>query len=126
MQLFYILLTIFFGFHVLVGVLLTIELVQWPKISISGRILYVLVVWLIPFFGALAGYKRVRLNWFKSPVNKHGSVGSGFLEMDSFFNPGARNTINAKDEVKIEIMQSKEDSDGKTSHKRFSIPSDHS
>jgi len=118
----YVVLALIIGIHILFGALFTKELIYWPKISLHNRIIFVALVWLIPFFGAFFAYRKVKLNWFSREAHKNSSVGNGLLEMDSFFNPGARHSIDAKEEVKLEITQSVEDIEKSKSSKKFIVP----
>lgn len=91
-----------FVVHVFVGMLLTREVIVWPKLSIIKRSLLLFSIWFIPVLGAIISYKIVKLDWFRKTTSNTSASGSVLGEIDATFNPGARYSIEARQEVRIE------------------------
>jgi hypothetical protein len=88
--------------HVFFGVLLSREAIVWPRLSLTKRSFLLLAIWFMPVVGAVIAYKTVKLDWFRKTTS-NGSVPAGILgEMDAAFNPGARHTMEARQEARIE------------------------
>ena len=99
---FYVILAFALAFHSFFGVLLSKEVLFWPKLSILKRTLMLFSIWFIPVIGAIYSYKVVKLNWFRKPSSHNSASGSSLLDLDSIFNPGAKYYIEAKQEGRIE------------------------
>jgi flagellar biosynthesis/type III secretory pathway M-ring protein FliF/YscJ len=100
-------------FHFSISIVLTKELLMWePNLSI--RVFLILVVWLVPFIGALIVYKNLGLSWFKgrkkSAVNAQSNMSGALLEIDSIFNPGQKHVIEQRQKEHIELRESEAES----------------
>ena len=81
-----------------------------------------MVVWLIPFLGAIIAYKSLNLDWFKrrkkNATNEQSNMSGALLEIDSIFNPGQRHVIEQKQKEHMEQTEDVgEKYDNKTSLK---------
>ena len=67
-----------------------------------------LIVWLIPVLGFFIANHLGNLQWFKVDKSDTGSsaISAGFLEADSVFNPGAKNTIEIVDKQDQQVQES--------------------
>lgn len=98
----YIVIFLAFITHVFFGVLLTKEVLFWPRLSTIKRSFLLFSLWFIPVLGAVISYKVVKLDWFRKTTSRSGAPGGALLDFDAVFNPGARYVIEARQEVRIE------------------------
>ena len=104
----YIAIFLAFITHVFFGVLLTKEVIVWPRLSIIKRSFLLFSIWFIPILGAVISYKAVKLDWFRKASSRSGAPGSALLDFDAVFNPGARHVIHVRQKVRIEQRKSGE------------------
>jgi len=85
--------------YVFINGVISKEIFLWEPL-LGKRILLTVVVWLIPFLGAIIAYKILNLNWFKNRkknvTNEQSNISGALLEVDSIFNPGQRHVIEQK------------------------------
>ncbi|MDO3385449.1 hypothetical protein QWI17_06300 [Gilvimarinus sp. SDUM040013] len=90
-----------YGLLIIALIVLTVfnALISWDVYcwtpSFKKKIGLLLLVWLAPFIGFLLANKIGKLGWFKKPKKDRGttSISGGFMEADSFFNPGMKHRM---------------------------------
>ena len=95
--------------YLFINVQLSKEVLQWEP-SLGKRTLLLLIIWCIPFLGAVFANKNLGLNQFKEKNKTSASeqgIASGLLELDAIFNPGTRHIIEAKkkEETRVELSE---------------------
>ena len=94
--------------YLFLNAILSKEIMMWEP-SIFKRFSLLLVVWLIPFIGAVAAYRHLDLSWFKKANKTSNSaqnvIGGALLEVDTIFNPGQRHVIEAKMKEHVELSE---------------------
>jgi len=91
---------------VLINAVFTKIIFSWEPAP-GKRFLLLLVLWLIPFLGALMVYRNFDLAWFTKEDDAGGSnaASTGFLEMDAIFNPGSKHVVEEIQRVKTEVRK---------------------
>jgi hypothetical protein len=93
--------------YLFINTLLSKEVLLWEP-SKGKRILLVLIIWFVPFLGAVIAYKDLDLDWFKKksqkPVGEQG-IASGLLELGAIFNPGQKHVIEARKKEHVELSE---------------------
>lgn len=91
--------------HLYVNIRLTSDVIGWVPEALRRKA-YLLLVWLLPLAGAFYVYRRLAPDWFK-PDGDGGDIQSatavGLMGLDSIFNPGTRNIIEADKKGEITI-----------------------
>ena len=92
--------------------LISKDIYEWTP-SLRKQIVLYLLVWLVPVLGFVLANNIGNLGWFKkrSTKNSGSVISSGFLEMDSVFNPGVRHTIEMIDKKDTELRQENKQAD---------------
>lgn len=90
------------------SVILSREVMTWPRLSFVKRSFLLLAIWLIPVVGAVIAYKAVKLDWFRKTTSGGSVPANIFGEVDAAFNPGARHTMEVRQEVRVEQRKSAE------------------
>jgi hypothetical protein len=90
--------------HVITCISYTKEIYYWVP-SLKNKILMLLVLWLIPILGFIYIHRHKLLKHMRSykegSADEGNAISSGMLEIDSVFNPGARNHIEAVRQQKV-------------------------
>ena len=67
-----------------------------------------LILWLVPFLGAVIVNKHLGLDWFKKKNKKSDGeqgIATGLLEFDTIFNPGKKHVIEERQKEHIELKE---------------------
>jgi hypothetical protein len=93
-----------------INAMLTKEVLMWIP-SRRKQALLIVLVWVVPLIGAVIVYRSAELTWFQKSKDDPGggsSVAGGLLGLDSFFNPGARHTLETMQAEHVEVSESGE------------------
>ena len=92
--------------------LLSKDIYEWTP-SIRKQVGLYLLVWFLPIAGLYLANKFGNLGWFtkRKPEARGSTISGGLMEMDSFFNPGVKHTIEVIDKQKYGTYQEKKQSD---------------
>ena len=74
------------------NLLMSRDIIGWTP-ELGKKIIYVILVWLLPLLGLYIVDKKLKLGWFNRPSKSGGAVTGGLFLLDSFFNPGARHMV---------------------------------
>ncbi|ARN73779.1 hypothetical protein [Oceanicoccus sagamiensis] len=111
---YYVFLTLIVLILVFLNCLFSKDIYEWVP-SIKNQIMLYLLVWLLPIIGCYLANKMGGLGWFAKRKSEIGNavISSGFMEMDSVFNPGVKHTIELVEKQKYGMYQEKSQSDDK-------------
>ncbi len=113
----YILGLLALGLWLILNLRLSWEVIAWTPDAWRNKAGKLALLWLLPVLGFTVLYRRLSLDWFKSrPRETHDVIGDGLLEIDAFFNPGARHLMHAKQSQQTEMQQDGEPDDRDFDH----------
>jgi len=97
---------------VFLNCLISKNIYEWVP-SIKKQVELYLLVWFLPVIGLYLANKFGNLGWFSKRKSETGgsAISGGFMEMDSFFNPGVKHTIEVIEKQKYGTYQEKKQSD---------------
>ena len=90
--------------HILICFSYSKEIYYWVP-ALKNKVLMLTALWLIPVFGVTyihnhKLFKHMR-SYKEGSADQGNAISSGMLEIDSVFNPGARNIIEAVQQQKV-------------------------
>jgi hypothetical protein len=99
---------------IFINCLLSKDIYEWTP-SIKKQIGLYILVWFLPVVGLYLANKLWDLGRFAKRMPESGSstISCGFMEMDSFFNPGVKHTIEAIEKQKHGVHYEKRAPDDK-------------
>jgi len=93
--------------YLYINVYISEEVLLWEP-SLGKRVLLMLILWFIPFLGAVIVNKHLGLDWFKKKNKKSDGeqgIATGLLEFDTIFNPGKKHVIEERQKEHIELKE---------------------
>ena len=115
---YYVFLALFALCLVFFNCLISKDIHEWIP-SIRKQTGLYLLVWLLPVIGFYLANKLGNLGWFTHQRSENGNsvISGGLFEMDSFFNPGAKHSIEVIEKQKSGLYQQNKQSDDENKNK---------
>lgn len=93
--------------HLIVNLSLSKEIIDWMPL-LGKKLLFMGLLWCIPFIGATVVYKHLNLDWLqpskRNPADRSG-ISTGLLELGAIFNPGTKYVIEAQQKERVEVKK---------------------